>query len=198
MPVEVRYILFSPEETRHAIVTFALQESYAATSDDILGMHVTGGGHAPVSATLEVRNPIRNKTIKIDTDRLVGALLLYCSSRKIPIPRRAQKLFEATADGLTMVLTTDLAKSPPVVVGDHVAYSSLATYAEEARLARRDRALAIARSETAESMLLQANAKTEAAEAAAADVAAKLNAIRLESGLRARVGRWLLWRTLDK
>ena len=198
MPIEVRYLMFSPEETRHAIVSFALQESYAATRDDILAMHINGGGHDPVTATLEVRNPIRNKTIKIDADRLVGALLLYCSSRKIPIPRRAQKMFEPTADGLTMVLTTDLAKNPPVVVGDHVAYSSLANYAEEARLARRDRALAIARSESAESMLLQANAKTEAAESAAADLAAKLNAIRLESGLRARIGRWLVWRTLDK
>ncbi|HET6307710.1 MAG TPA: hypothetical protein VFG12_11020 [Rhodopila sp.] len=197
MPIEVRYLMFSPEETRQAMTTFAIQEGYAATQDDVLALTIAGG-HDPVSATLEVRAPIRNKSIRIDSDRLVGALLLYCSSRKIPIPRRAQKMFETTADGLTMVLTTDLAKNPPVVVGDHITYSSIANYAEEARQARRERALAIARSESAEAMLLQANAKAEAAESAAAELAAQLAAIRLDPGLRARLGRWLMLRSLDK
>ena len=91
MPVEVRYIMFAPEETRQAVVSFALKEGYAGTPDDILAIHMTAGVHEAVSVNLEIRSPTKNKAIKLGSDRLIAALLLYCNGRKIPIPRRAQK-----------------------------------------------------------------------------------------------------------
>ena len=91
-----------------------------------------------------------------------------------------------------MVLTTDVEQKQPVVVGDHVTYSSIANYAQEAREARRALALAIARSESAEAMVTQANAKTQQAESAANAFAEQLTAIKVEPGFRGRLGRWLL------
>jgi formate dehydrogenase assembly factor FdhD len=196
MPIEVRYIMFTPEETRHAVVAFALKEGYAGTPDDILALNISGGTHEVVSVNLEIRGPTKNKAIKIASERLVSALLLYCNGHKIPIPRRAQKMFESSSDGITMVLTTDLMQKQPVVVGDHITYTGIANYAQETREARRALALAIARSESAEAMVTQANAKTQAAESAAAALAEQLAAIRLEPGLRGRLGRWLMYRTL--
>ena len=196
MPVEVRYIMFAPEETRHAVVSFALREGYAGTPDDILAMDMTGGAYEAVSINLEIRGPTKNKAVKLGSERLIAALLLYCNGRKIPIPRRAQKMFESSSDGITMVLTTDMAQKQPVALGDHVTYNSIANYAQEARDARRALALAIARSESAEAMVTQANTKTQEAESAAAALAEQLTAIRLEPGLRGWLGRWLMYRPL--
>jgi hypothetical protein len=196
MPIEVRYIMFTPEETRHALVAFAMQEGYAGTPDDVVAMDIRGGVHEAVAVNLEIRGPAKNKFVKIASERLTGALLLYCNGHRIPIPRRARKMFESTSDGLTMVLTTDLAQKPPVVLGDHITYTGIANYAQETREARRELALAIARSEAAEAMVTQANAKTQAAESTATALADKLTAIRLEPGLRGRLGRWLTHRAL--
>jgi hypothetical protein len=194
--MEVRYIMFTPEETRHAIVAFALKEGYAGTPDDILGLNISGGVQEALSVNLEIRGPTTNKTIKIASDRLTGALLLYCNGRNIPIPRRAQKMFEASSDGLTMVLTTDLAQKKPVVVGNHITYTSIANYAQETNEARRALALAVERTESAEAMISQANAKTQVAETAAAELADQITAIKLEPGIRGRLGRWLMYKTL--
>jgi len=196
MPIEVRYIMFTPEETRHALVAFAMQEGYAGTPDDVLALDISGGVQEAVAVNLEIRGSTKNKFIKIASERLIGALLLYCNGRKIPIPRRARKMFESTSDGITMVLTTDLAQKQPVVLGDHITYIGIANYAQETRQARRELALAIARSESAEAMVTQANAKTQAAESTAAALAEQLTAIKLEPGLRGRLGRWLTYRTL--
>jgi hypothetical protein len=192
MVMEVRYIMFSPEETRHAIVAFALKEGYAGTPDDILALNISGGLQEALCVSLEIRGPLANKTIKIAADHLTAALLLYCNGRNIPIPRRAQKMFESSLDGITMVLTTDLAHKKPVVVGNHITYTSIANYAQETNEAKRALALAVERTETAEALISQANAKTQMAETAAAALAGQITAIRVEPGLRGRLGRWLM------
>jgi hypothetical protein len=194
--MEVRYIMFTPEETRHAILAFALKEGYAGTPDDILALDISGGLQEAFSVSLEIRGPTANKTIKIASDRLTAALLLYCNGRKIPIPRRAQKMFESSSDGLTMVLTTDMTQKQPMVVGNHITYTSIANYAQETNEARRALALAVQRTQSAEAMISQANAKTQAAETTVAELAGQLTAIRLEPGLRGRLGRWLMDKTL--
>jgi formate dehydrogenase assembly factor FdhD len=196
MPIEVRYIIFTPEETRQAVVAFAMKEGYAAAPEDILAVDVSSSVNETVSVNLEIRAPNKHKAIKIGADGVVGALLLYCRGRKIPIPRRAQKMFESSSDGITMVLTTDVAQKQPVVVGDHITYNSIANYAQETHQARRELALAIARSETAEAMVNEARVKTQAAESAAAALAEQITAIRVEPGLRGRLGRWLMYKTL--
>jgi hypothetical protein len=57
MPIEVRYIMFTPEETRHALVAFAMQEGYAGAPDDIVAMDIRGGMHEAVAVNLEIRGP---------------------------------------------------------------------------------------------------------------------------------------------
>jgi hypothetical protein len=188
--------MFTPEETRHAVVAFAVKEGYAGAPDDVFAMNITGDAHESVSVTLEIRGSMAKKTIKIAADRLVGALLHYCSGRNIPVPRRAQKRFESSSGGLTMVLTTDVAQKEPVVSGNHITYSAIANYAQETSAAKRALAIAVERTQTVEAMMSQANAKAQAAETAASEMADRLTAIKVEPGIRGRLGRWLMYKTL--
>jgi formate dehydrogenase assembly factor FdhD len=194
--MEVRYIMFTPEETRHAMVAFALKEGYAATPDEISAMNVSGEVQEAISVSLDIRGPVAKKTVKISSEDLVGALLLYCSGRNIPIPRRARKMFESSSGGLTMVVTTDLAQKQPVVVGNHITYTAIANYAQETNDAKRALAIAVERTQSAEAMMSHATAKAEAAETVAAEMADRLTAIRVEPGIRGRLGRWLMYKTL--
>jgi hypothetical protein len=193
MTTEVRYIMFSPEETRHAIVAFVLKQGYAGSANEIVAMKLSGGVKEALSVNVQLRHPIMNKPINIAPEHLVGALLLYCNEHRIPVPRNAQKSVEPSADGLTLVLTTDQKQKAPVIVDNHITYAGIANYAQEASEAKQGMARAIERAESAKVMTTLATARAQAAETAAAVSEARLRTITLAPGLRGWVGRRLVY-----
>jgi hypothetical protein len=197
MTLEVRYIMFAPEEVRRAVTAFALKEGYADTPDDILTANINSEVQDAVSMNVQVRRATTNRTINISSEHLIGAMLLYCRAHRIPVPSRAQKKIERSSDGLTLVLTTDLHQKKPVVAHDHVAYTGIANYAQESSEARRELVRAIERAETAKAMITLANRRAQAAETAAAESAARLTMIVRAPGLRGWLGRWLLGSTFS-
>lgn len=192
MTLEVRYIMFAPEEMRRAIIAFVLKEGYTDTPDDIVAMNINSDVRDALSVDVQVRRAKTIKAMNISSEHLVGAMLLYCRAHRIPVPSRAQKKIERSSDGITLVLTTDPEQRKPVVAHDHVAYTGIANYAQESSEARQELARAIERAESAKTMTTLANGRAQAAEKAAAESAARLTTIVGARGLRGRLGRWLL------
>lgn len=192
MTLEVRYIMFAPEEVRRALTAFALKEGYAGTPDDILTAKINSEVQDAVSVNMQVRRSTTSRTINISSQHLIGAMLLYCRAHRIPVPSRAQKTVERSGDSLTLVLTTDLNQKKPVVTNNHVAYTGIANYAQESIEAKQELVRAIERAETAKAMITVANKRAQAAETAAAESAARLSMIVRAPGVRGKLGRWLL------
>jgi hypothetical protein len=192
MTMEVRYIMFAPEEVRRAVTAFILKEGYVDTPDDILAANINSEVQDALSVNVKIRRSTTNRTINISSEHLIGAMLLYCRAHRIPVPSRAQKKIERSSDGITLVLTTDPEQRKPVVAHDHVAYTGIANYAQESSEARQELARAIERAESAKTMTTLANGRAQAAEKAAAESAARLTTIVGARGLRGRLGRWLL------
>jgi hypothetical protein len=190
--MEVRYIVFSPEEVRSAIVATFLKQGRIATPSDVTEVALADGPAGP-SAVVQLRPGLATEPTIIGSDPLVGVMLFHCNVHRVPIPKRAQKRIEHSINGLTMVLTTDRTRGSPAVGANQVSYGDIANRAtQEIGTLRGELARAVARAGYAEGLIAEANARTERLEAARAQSSKLLVAIALAPGLRGRVGRWLV------
>ncbi|HEX3405102.1 MAG TPA: hypothetical protein VHT74_32735 [Acetobacteraceae bacterium] len=192
MSMEVRYIVFTPDEARNAIIAFVLKQGVAATANDIAEVELTGEDAEPC-ATVQLRTPSSAKPTILNAQYLVAALLLYCCEHRIPVPKRAGKVVALSLHGLTLVLTTDTLDGSPLIAANLVTYGAIANRAtQEISSTREELARALARADYAESMIAQAEACARRTESARARSTALLIRIGLMPGLRGRIGRWLV------
>jgi hypothetical protein len=190
--MEVRYIVFTPDEARNAIIAFVLKQGVAASANDIAEVELTGEDAEPC-ATVQLRTPSSAKPTILNAQYLVAALLLYCCEHRIPVPKRAGKVVALSLHGLTLVLTTDTLDGSPLIAANLVTYGAIANRAtQEISSTREELARALARADYAESMIAQAEACARRTESARARSTALLIRIGLMPGLRGRIGRWLV------
>jgi hypothetical protein len=192
VPMEVRYIVFSTEEVRSAIVATFLKQGRIAAPADVMDVALADAQAGP-SAVVQLRPGLATEPAIIGSEPLVGVVLFHCNVQRIPIPKRAQKRLELSINGLTMVLTTDLTRGSPTVGANQVSYGDIANRAtQEIGTLRGELARAVARSDYAEGLIAEADARAARIEAARAQSSKLLVAIALVPGLRGRLGRWLV------
>jgi hypothetical protein len=190
--MEVRYIIFSPDEVRSAIISFVQKQGQAASSNDVTSVEVVGPSEAP-TAMVRLQGSPAAKPIKLSEQYLVAALLLYCTDRRIPIPKQAAKRVELSVNGLTLAMTSDRTQGSPNVANHQVSYGEIANRAtQRIGTVQEELARAIARADYAETLAVQAEDRARKAEAARGRSSALLTAVALVPGLRGHVGRWLV------
>jgi hypothetical protein len=190
--MEVRYIVFAPDEVRSAIIAFAQKRGHTPALDRIAAVELIGPSDDP-TAILRLRVASEKNEVKISGEDLVAALLLYCVNCRIPIHQKAAKKVELSVNGLTLVLTTDQNPGSPVVANDQIRYGVLASKATERVGSLEDKlAQAVARADYFEGRVDQAERRARIAEEACGKAAASLVAIQLIPGIRGRFGRWLV------
>jgi hypothetical protein len=191
--MEIRYIMFTKQETQNAIIGYVLKQGLAL-SNEIIGLKVNGGIEGEVAASVRLRHPITERSIEIEGDDLISCFILFCNKNRVPIPRNAQKRIELSSDGITLVMTTDLGIGDklPNVLGSRVAYSAMTNALQEANLAKH--AVVDARRQTAisDTIAAEAIAKMQIADIASARAKAQLREIAKVVGVRGKIGRWLL------
>ncbi len=190
--MEVRYIIFTPDEVRGAIVTFVQKQGQAATANDVASVEVVGPAETPAALVRLQASPAATP-IRLDEQFLVAALLLYCMNRRIPVPKPAAKRVELTVNGLTLTLTTDRTQGAPSVANHQVSYGEIANRAtQKIGTVQEELARALARADYAEKMAAHAEERARKAEAARGRSSALLAAVAMAPGVRGRVGRWLV------
>jgi hypothetical protein len=188
--MEVRYIIFAPDEVRSAIVSFLRKQGQAATPNDVASVEVVGPGEAPAAM---VKLLTSEKPVKLTDQYLVAALLLHCIERRIPIPKQAAKRVELSVNGLTMVLTSDRSIGSPSVGSHQVSYGEIANRATQTIDSVQEQlARALSRADYAESLVAAAEERARRAEAARGRSSALMTAVALVPGIRGRLGRWLV------
>jgi hypothetical protein len=190
--MEVRYIIFTPEEARSAIISFVQKQGQVTASNDVAAVELVDPGEAP-TAIVRLQAASAGKPIRLGGQYLTAALLLYCTDRRIPVPKQAAKKVELSVNGLTLAMTTDRTQGLPCVANHQVTYGEIANRATQ-RLGtvQEELARAIARADYAESLVAQAEERARKAQAARGRSSALLTAIALVPGLRGHVGRWLV------
>jgi hypothetical protein len=190
--MEVRYIVFTPEEVRSAIVATFLKQGRIVAPSDVMDVALADAPTGP-SAVVQLRPGLAAEPAIIGSEALVGVMLFHCNVHRIPIPKRAQKRLEQSINGLTLVLTTDLTQGSPAVGSNQVSYGDIANRAtQEIGALRGELARAVARADYAEGLIAEADARSARIEAARAQSSKLLVAIAVVPGLRGRLGRWLV------
>ena len=190
--MEVRYIVFTPEEARSAIIAFAQRQGTVTSANDILAVDFVGSNDTP-SAVLRLRGPTSGEPPTLGDQYLIAALLLYCGGRRIPIPKRAQKKIELSVHGLTLVLTSDKPFGTPISAITQVAYGEIATRAtNELTNIKEELSRAQARASYAEGLVADAEERARRAEAARSKATSMLVSIANLRGFRGSLGRWLV------
>jgi hypothetical protein len=190
--MEVRYIVFTPEETRSAITAFVQKQGQAATANDVVAMELVGPNEAP-TAVLRLQPSLASEPVKLGAQYIVAALLLYCIDRRIPIPKQADKKVELSVNGLTLILTSDRSQGSPSLTSNQVTYGDLANRAtHRIGTIQEELARTIARADYAESLVAQADERARKAEAARSRSTSQLVAVALVPGIRGWIGRRLV------
>ena len=113
MPSEMRKIIFSVDELQAALVNYALRTNKKlpnATIDNIL----VDGKEGVTATIIFVRDGTEEaKTVVFTQNDVAAALILYCNSQQIPLPRDAKKLVTPIEDSVGMIVKIDYSDSAP-------------------------------------------------------------------------------------
>ncbi len=151
--MEIRYIVFTADEMRNAVIGFVQKQGQLAAPGDVAAVELVGPNEAP-SAIVKLQPALAKKPINLGSQYLVAALLLYCMDRRIPIPKQAEKKVELSVNGLTLMVTTDASSGSPHLAANQVSYGAMANRATQTiGTIQEELARAIARADYAESMI---------------------------------------------
>jgi len=154
MTIEVRYVIFSPEEAQSAISSFLIGRGHRARPGDIAAITTISDGEHPF---VNVAFSNAREPATVEPAHLVAAFLLFCRHNKIPIPRLAEKRIEVLESSFVLVLTTDKSgiQSKPVLKDGKLMYGLAAGLHEvndlRFRLSRALASITQLENETAES-----------------------------------------------
>lgn len=104
MPREDRRITFSYDEVYKAIFALCVQrEARKPPAGFIKAVDIIPGDASRVSIRIE--NPLNDEPpsiVEYGLDYLAAALMLYCRTCRIPLPKTAEKSVELSTDGIVL------------------------------------------------------------------------------------------------
>ena len=107
MPSEMRKLIFTTDELREALINYALrtQRRLPAASIERVVIAKTAGITATfVYAPLDGNSP---SSIEFDETNIAAAIILYCRTRDIPLPRRGRKILTPFDESVAMLVQID-------------------------------------------------------------------------------------------
>ena len=113
MPEELRKILFSKEELRAAVVGYCLRAKIRLPDKNIDELEVRADPEAMVVLKYADTGPEEENEVELSRDQVAAALIRYCSSINVPLPRSAQKVLQPADNGISLLINIDWGKGTP-------------------------------------------------------------------------------------
>jgi hypothetical protein len=104
MPSELRQIIFSSDETVAAIRQLFQRSNRAFPEGHIAQVTVSPASGCQVDCEIEDDNKMRDR-VTVAGEKLAAALLLYCMTRKIPVPAAAAKTLSVVNGHLALCIS---------------------------------------------------------------------------------------------
>ena len=90
MPIEYRKLVFSEEELKRALMDFCRSNGTMLQNEELTTVELLE--KPDISVRLEYESTTKDLSeISLSRDQLAATLISYCSRRRIPVPRSAQK-----------------------------------------------------------------------------------------------------------
>ena len=113
MPSEMRKIVFSVEELQAALVNYALRTNKKLPNTTIDNILVEGKEGLTATIIFMRDGTEEAKTVEFNKNDVAAALILYCNSQQIPLPRDAKKSVTPIEDSVGMIVKLDYSNSAP-------------------------------------------------------------------------------------
>ncbi len=111
MPEELRKILFAKDEVQAAVVDYCLRSRIRLPNKIIEGLEVQDDPEAMVVLKYADTGPEEITEVELSRDQVAAALIRYCSSINVPLPRSAQKVLQPGDDGISLLINIDWGKN---------------------------------------------------------------------------------------
>lgn len=107
MPIEIRHIILRREDLAYAVTDYAQRTGMKMPSGRINGSDLRSGGHTMTFNIVEDRTG-RKSEFKISNEDLLSAVLMYCGTRKIPIPVHGAKRLKIVRETVALEITSNI------------------------------------------------------------------------------------------
>ena len=104
MPKELRKIVFTDDETRQAVVEFCDQSQALPPGATLLGIELTGSETTPISVAFTSGTSNKPNALELGRDQVAAALMRFCRSQRIPIPRQSNKTLQIKEGEVALLL----------------------------------------------------------------------------------------------
>ncbi len=113
MPEEHRKILCAKDELQAAVVDYCLRAKIRLPDKNIEELEVRADPEAMVVLKYAGTGPEKATEVELSRDQVAAALIRYCSSINVPLPRSAQKVLQPSDDGISLLINIDWGKRTP-------------------------------------------------------------------------------------
>ena len=104
MPNEMRKIVFTADELQAALVNYALRTNKKLPNATINNILVEGKEGVTANIVYMREGTEEAKSVEFTANDVAAAIILYCSTRKIPLPRDAKKVVVPIEDSVGMII----------------------------------------------------------------------------------------------
>jgi len=115
LPSEMRKMVFTKDELQAALINYALRTQQRLPNANIERIKVEkadGVKATIIYARLSDEDP---RTVEFDETNVAAAIILYCRTLHIPLPRDARKILIPEDNSVSMIVQIDHAEPPPGV-----------------------------------------------------------------------------------
>ena len=111
MPNEMRKMVFTSEELQAALINYALRTKKKLPNSTIDQILVEGKEGVTVTIVYMRDGTEEAKTVEFAHNDVAAAIILYCNTRNIPLPRAAKKVVVPIDDSVGIIVKMDNVKN---------------------------------------------------------------------------------------
>jgi len=118
MVAEVRYLAFSPKDTVNAVSHYLRQVKRPLPHGQVVEYEAE---RSPPGLHLVIRpdGQERNHAVRLSSEALAAAMVLYCRYRKVPLPAKAAKVLSVSGDRFVLMVGVGLSHAEKKVLESH-------------------------------------------------------------------------------
>ncbi len=113
MPKELRKLVFTVEEIKAAAYDYCLRNGVPIPHVPIDDVIIKDSDHSFLTLCFSSSDASDPKRIALGRDKAGAAVIKYCSSNKIPIPRSAQKVLKVDNGEVVMMISLNWKSAMP-------------------------------------------------------------------------------------
>ena len=102
--METRKLEFTEAEVQSALVTYSLRREIDLPERNIEQVIIGEGTNPTVILEYVPGQPGDESDVEFSGEQVAAALILYCKSQKIPLPRQAKKVLLEEDGGISMII----------------------------------------------------------------------------------------------